>query len=54
MWLILALIVVSSRAADKVNLPEPLKVPVLDESEIVRLAEEEKFRIPLGGRTISH
>ena len=53
-WLTCTLLVVSAWAAQKVDLPLPEKVPLLDESEIVKLAEEEKFTIPLSGSTISH
>ena len=54
MWIILALLLFLAHAARKVDIPELSKVEVHDESEIVKLAEEEKFRIPLSGSTISH
>lgn len=40
--------------AKKVDLPQAEKKTVVDDSELVKLAEEEKFVIPLNGRTISH
>lgn len=52
--IVIAILVASVCCAKLVALPAAEKKEVSDDSELVKLAEEEKFVIPLNGRTISH
>ena len=48
------LLLITNTLSKKVDRTDPVEQKVNDKPEIVRLEEQEKFLIPLNGRTISY